>query len=390
MDRSRLQYRKLAKATPVFSLFAVLGLIAGPAPAQDIQTTQETQIAPSRWMPPACNVIAGTSTVTFTRNEGQTLALTPPPAGTFYTTGLVALEAPNTLLASTNGVLLRSTDAGCTWSLLADPREETGYALLTLTRAGGERAYAWADNGTAFLRIDGERVTRLKATGTPILGVGVDPANPDRVRIGDEIGQIWESADAGETWAPLGTPATEGLFVYRVAFDPADLDHILVGTMVQNAFHTADGARSWTKVTGFSIGEREQSNVFSLVISPVDPQVVWAMAIDMVLVDRDPNAARAIYRSVDGGLTFTPVVRGSQASIQNGPTLAAHPADSAVVYWAFGMSYMNYGTDLYRYDAAAARLTSTHNAYHGIRAIDFSPVLPEVVMYLGPSLVAGH
>lgn len=387
MYRSRLQYRKLAKATSVLSLLAVLALNAGPVLAQDIATIQ---LAPSRWTPPACNQIAGTSTVTFTRNEGQTLAPTPPPAGTFYTTGLVALEAPNTLLASTNGVLLRSTNAGCTWSLLADPREETGYALLTLTKAGGERAYAWADNGSAFLRIDGERVTRLKATGTSILGVGVDPANPDRVRLGDEIGQVWESADAGETWAPLGTPATEGLFVYRVAFDPTDLDHILVGTMVQNAFHTTDGARSWTKVTGFSIGEREQSNVFSLVVSPVDPRIVWAMALDMVLVDSDPNAARAIYRSVDGGLTFTPVVRGNQASIQNGPTLAVHPTDPNVVYWAFGMSYMNYGTDLYRYDAAAARLTSRHNGYHGIRAIDFSPALPEVVMYLGPSLVMGH
>jgi outer membrane protein assembly factor BamB len=72
--------------------------------------------------------------------------------------------------------------------------------------------------------------------------------------------------------------------------------------------------------------------------------------------------------------------------MQNGPTMAAHPTDSGILYWDFGVSFGNYGTDLYKVDATTGQVTWTHNAYHGIGAIEFSPASSSL-LYLGLELV---
>ncbi|HEX7183218.1 MAG TPA: dispase autolysis-inducing protein [Thermoanaerobaculia bacterium] len=369
--------KKLLVNTTVFAL--TLGA-ASAAGAQEIGPPT------SAWKVPACQRIVGSSAVTFTQDDGATLTPgTRPLTGTTYALGLVALDTPNTLLAAVGSVIYRSTDAGCRWTVLADLSAHTN-ELLTLTKAGGDRAYVWGDNRGVLFRIDGSAVTVLKSPVTSVLGIGVDPRNADHVRLGDGNGQIWQSTDAGATWSPLGAPALEGAFAYRAAFDRTNPDHILIGTMVNGAYVTTDGARTWTRAFGVSKGN---ANVFNLVISPADPQVVWAMGIDLDIVDTDPGNGRFIYRSVDGGYTFDPVIHQDPAAgiqMQNGPTMAAHPTDPGVFYYAFGMSFQSYGTDLYKYDAATRQLTWTHNAYHGIGAVDFSPADPSV-LYLGLQLV---
>ena len=349
----------------------------------------QEQIGPpsSTWTLPACSRIVGSSALTFTADDGATLTpATRPLRGTTYAKGLVALDTPNVLLGAVQSVLYRSTDAGCSWRVLADLGSQANGELLTLTKVGGERAYAWSDNRGVLFRVDGRTVTTLRSPVTSIVGLGTDPKNADHTRLGDDTGQVWESFDAGATWSPLGSPALAGAFAYRVAFNPASPDHIVVGTMVNGAYVTTDGARTWTQATGLSKGN---ANVFNLVVSPADPQVVWAMGIDLAISDTDPGNGRFIYRSVDGGYTYGPVVHqdpNAGINMQNGPTLAAHPTDPNLLYWDFGMSFGNYGTDLYKVDAATGQVTWTHNPYHGIGAIEFSPASSSL-LYLGLELV---
>jgi hypothetical protein len=364
---------------------SVLGLISlGTAAAAGAQ-----EIGPpaSTWTVPACERIVGASALTFTADQGATL--TPavrPLRGTTYAKGLIALDTPNVLLGAVQSVLYRSTDAGCSWQRLADLTGPAQGELLTLTHAGGERAYVWSDNRGILFRVEGRTVTALRSPATSIVGLGTDPKNPGHARLGDGSGQLWETFDAGSTWNPLGTSALDGAFAYRVAFNPASPDHAVVGTLVNGAFVTVDAGRSWTKATGLSKGN---ANVFNLVFSPADPQVVWAIGIDLDLVDTDPGQGRFIYRSVDGGLTWGPVVHQDPAAginMQNGPLMAAHPTDPNLLYWAFGVSFANYGTDLYRVDAATGQVNWTHNPYHGIGAIAFSPASSDL-LYLGVELV---
>lgn len=359
---------------------AVLGLlIAGTTGAL---AAQEELRPADTWTVPACSRIVGTPAVTYTTDEGATLTPTTRPlTGLVYTSGLVALDTPNTLLAAVNSTIYRSENAGCLWRQVADLGAQAGNELLTLTAATGDRAYIWSDNRPLFFRIDGTTVTPLRGPGTSIVGVAVDPRNGDRVRIGDDAGQIWESLDAGGRWSPVGSPAAQpGYWAYRVAFDPNNLDHAVAGTVVTGGLVTFDGGVTWTPSVGFS---KTSANVFNVVISPADPNVVWAQGIDLSQTETDPSRGRYVFQSVDGGLNFhTVVAEGAGVSLVNGPLMAAHPADAGVLYFIFGSSFQNYGTDLFRFDAATGQLTLTHNAYHGVRAIEFSPASPSV-MYLG-------
>ena len=91
----------------------------------------------------------------------------------------------------------------------------------------------------------------------------------------------------------------------------------------------------------------------------------------------------------NGGATFRAVVDDSaEVNLVNGPTMAAHPTDSDVLYFVFGTKFQGYGTDLFRYDAKKNRLSMTHNANHDINAIAFSPADARV-MYLGLEVESG-
>lgn len=361
---------------------AVLGLlIAGTTVTLAAQ--EEIGRPTDTWNAPACNRIVGTSAVTYTTDEGATLTPTTRPlTGLVYTTGLVALDTPNTLLAAVNSTIYRSKDAGCLWRQVADLGAQAGNELLTLTAATGDRAYIWSDNRPIFFRIDGTTVTPLRGPGTSIVGVAVDPRNGDHVRVGDDAGQIWESLDGGLRWGPVGSPAVRepGYWAYRVAFDPNNLDHAVAGTVVTGGLVTFDGGITWTQSIGFS---KTSANVFNVVVSPADPNIVWAQGIDLSQTETDPSRGRYVFQSVDGGLNFhTAVAEGAGVKLVNGPVMAAHPTDAGVLYFVFGSSFQGYGTDLFRFDAATGQLTLTHNAYHGVKSIEFSPASPSV-MYLG-------
>lgn len=319
---------------------------------------------------PQCSMVTGTGGVTFTRDEGRTLAPTAEPMRPIaYTWGVAALDEPDTLLAWHRDDLLLSTDGGCSWRVAAHV-EEWDFPP-TLTAAKGGRAYVWSENRRFLYRYDARGLVSLKPPAD-FLGVGVDPENGDRVRAGGSDGTVWESVDAGLTWTQIGALAGP-VGYYRFAFDPRNLDHIVAGTLANGAYVSRDGGKNWTRATGLAA---RSANVFQIVFSPVDSNRVWAMGIDL------GDSGRHIYVSDDGGETWR-IVLTEQPGVKliNGPTMAAHPVNRDVVYFIFGTHFQGYGTDVFRYDLQSG-LTVTHNDYHGVNAIAFSRRDPGV-MYLG-------
>jgi hypothetical protein len=318
------------------------------------------------WGEPACSEVSGTPYVTFTRDEGATLAPAPPIGGTNYAMGLVALETPGHLLAGAAGEVLRSTDAGCTWVAIGETNP-----TLTLVAAGGERAYGYAENQAVLVAIDGDALER-RSPAFAILGLGVDAGDADHVRVVDDSGWLRESRDGGETWERVGVPAFDGGLVYRGAFDPEDLDHAIVGLASAGARVTFDGGLQWAPVDG--VGD---ANVFNAVFSRAQPGLVYLQGLR---IDEPEPTSRHIWRSTDGGRSASTIVDQSDAVVLiNGSPMFPHPTDADVLYFTFGSSYADYGTDLYRWDGD---ITSTHNAYHRVLAIAFGA---PGVMYLGVS-----
>lgn len=348
-------------------------------------------LASGVWHTPACSQVSGAGAVTFTKNDGRKLAPTTVPLhGIGYTFGLAALDIPDRLLAEHNGTILRSDDAGCTWSQILEFKD----TLLTFAAAPGGKVFAWGQNTRRLAVINSAGAKLLVPPPVPsILGLGVDRARQNHLRLGGGNGAVWDSTDAGKTWKKVGSlPAVERgsiRLLYKFVFDPGNLDHIVAGQAVYGAFVTRDGGKLWMKSKGLS-QSGGSVNVFNGVISPVDPSVVWVMGLDIGQLDNGAiSGGRHIYRSEDGGVSFRPVVNQSPGvTLVNGPLMAAHPLNRNILYFEFGTSFANYGTDLFKYNYQMRRLTKTHNHYHGISSIVFSPADPQY-LYLGLTVEEG-
>lgn len=359
------------------SLVTVL-VLALPAAAQ-----RRRAVTPREVYPP-CSMVTGNSAVTFTRNEGFTLApFAEAPRPISYTYGLATMvDEQDTLVAWHNDDLLISTNAGCSWRIAATvagadfpPKLET---------AKGGRVYAWSENRFFFVRYDARGAVKLNQP-IEFMGVGIDPNDSDRIRAGGINGTLWESTNGGDSWTQLPSKIDAAL-IYRFTFDPNDLDHILAGTVSKGGFVTRDGGKNWTRSRGF--GGEEGANVFHFAMSPADTNRVWAFAIDLEQSRLgDASHGRHIYQSDDGGETFREVVdEAPGVKLINGPTMAAHPTNKDVLYFIFGTHIFQYGTDLFRYDAASQQLTLTHSTLDDVNAIAFSRKSP-TVMYLGVEAV---
>ncbi len=345
---------------------AVFLLIAVAVPAFS-EVRRRTAAPPPPF--PGCTSVTGTPAVTFTRDEGRTLAnVTEPLTGIGYTYGVAPLDTRGTLLSWHKSTLSISTDNGCSWRAIGDWTIDFPPAI---TAARGGRAFAWSDNRDFFLRYDSRGATQLKPPGS-FVGVGTDRTNGDHLRAGDSTGVLWESSDAGDSWQQLSRlPPEARSLIYRFSFDPHNLDHVIAGTAVSGAFVTFDAGKNWSRTS-----LAEGFNVMNFAISPVDANVVWAMAVDL------SSSVHAIYCSADGGRTFARVLaEAAGVTIINGPVMAAHPVDARFLYFVFGTSFQAYGTDLYRVDASGD-VRVNHNSYDGVDAIAFSPLDPSL-MYLG-------
>lgn len=370
------------KRTAAMAATVGLGLFLGAQPA--VAAVADT------WLAPACGRVVSDGSITFSWNAGQHLTATNQQMSRGTTTSDVdILAAPNRLLAvSDRGLLSASDDAGCTWTEVA---QLDGQGPFAITPAPDGSAYVWTRyNDVRLYRVVGSAVTEV-VPQTPTYGflaLAVDPANARHLRLVDSGGVVFDSADGGSTFRAMGTaPASPGggtVGLYDAAIAPTDLDRVVLGTIVDGAFTSDDGGRTWSQA---AMVPGHRMNVFTVAVSPVDPSVVWAMGLDITEHDTNvPNEGRHIFRSTDGGRTFRAVVDHvpGKVTLTNGLLLVPHPVDAGKVYFEFGTWFAGYGTDLFAYDAALDRLTSTHNPYDDVTAIAFHPRFP-TLMYLGLS-----
>lgn len=326
---------------------------------------------------PRCSMITGTAAVTFTHDFGE--SLTPSTESLkpiAYTFGVaVMLDNPGEVMAWNGDDLLLSTDAGCSWRVVATNSDWD--FPPTLTPAKGGRMYVWSDNRRFLLRYDSRGLATLKPPAD-FIGFTSHNRNGEHLRAGASDGSIWESSDAGDTWTPIGALATNVPLYYRFAFDPNDIDHVVAGTVSNGAYVSRDGGRTWTRATGIG---KAGANIFAAVVSPADSNRVWVEGIDLA------ESRRYIWISSDGGATYEPVIQeGPGVELVNGNIMAAHPTNKDTLFFVFGTHIFGHGTDLYRYDYNERVLRLTHNTHDGINAIAFSQADPNL-MYLGIAAV---
>jgi hypothetical protein len=142
-----------------------------------------------------------------------------------------------------------------------------------------------------------------------------DPSNPDILYAGTVNGGIWRTTDAtaaSPTWVPL-TDHLPSLAISDLEFSPADPTHRtlyaatgsysngLYGGPGAGAYRTTDGGATWSVLGSEVFGNRRIRNIVPTVLD--GGRVVLAGVRD----DPSTNTGGGVYRSADGGTTWTPV-----------------------------------------------------------------------------------
>jgi photosystem II stability/assembly factor-like uncharacterized protein len=130
--------------------------------------------------------------------------------------------------------------------------------------------------------------------------VRLDPR--DRATIYTGTYRVWKSLDGGDGWRPLPTATTDGsawsttTFVTSVAISAASSQSLLIGKG-RAVYRSDDGGSTWTPGRGLP-----DAAVNSVELDPRDPFRAWASL--------STTAGPSVYRSFDGGLNWMPGATG--------------------------------------------------------------------------------
>ena len=138
--------------------------------------------------------------------------------------------------------------------------------------------------------------------------VGV-PTQPNVFYIGVNDGGVWKSTDFGNTWNPIFDDQPTGS-IGAVAVAPSDPNIIYVGSgegLQRPDLSTGDGMYKSNDAgkTWKHLGLRDGQQISSIAIDPRDPNVVFAAVLGHPY---GPNAERGVFRSTDGGASWTKVL----------------------------------------------------------------------------------
>lgn len=154
---------------------------------------------------------------------------------------------------------------------------------------------------------------------------------------------VWRSRDGGTTWNPLGLANTGR--ISSIAVDPGNTNHILVGAMGRQfstgpdrgLYRSLDGGTTWTKVLFVS----DSTGVTDIAINPVHPDTMFCATWERVRRDTYRRAFGpecGIWRSVDRGATWSRLVTGLPLPDDNlgRIALAVAPSRPSTVYAQIG------------------------------------------------------
>jgi photosystem II stability/assembly factor-like uncharacterized protein len=283
--------------------------------------------------------------------------------------------------------VFRSTDGGGTWqkvlyqdentgavALAFDPADaQTVYAALWSSRQGPWENGAWQgrasglyksmDGGTTWRQLKGGLPTAEQGLGR--IGIAVAPSDPNRLYAvvdAPQRGGVYRSEDAGETWRRVHSERRvwgRGSDFAEVKVDPKDKE--LVYAANTSVYRSTDGGRTFTAFKGAPGGD----DYHTIWINPDNPQIILLASDQGAIV------------SVNGGQTW--------GSWYNQPTAQFYHVitDNQFPYWVYG------GQQESGSAAVASRGNDgqiTFRDWHPVGVEEYGYVAPDP---LNPNLVYG-
>jgi photosystem II stability/assembly factor-like uncharacterized protein len=279
---------------------------------------------------------------------------------------------------------------------LSRPSDTNPWVLRGPTNIGGrvtdiemsptsfDTIYAGIASGGVFKSIDGgiNWFPIFDETYTMSIGdISVDPTNPNIIYVGTgEVNGgggsvtyggngVYKSTDAGTTWIHLGLEATES--ISRIIVNPLNPQIVFLGAMgklfgknfERGLYRSTDGGATWENKLFIS----DSTGCIDIIINPLQPDTIFAAMWERI---RRPDRlfyggpTCGLYRSTDGGETWTELVNGLP---NNSPSIGrigiSICASSPNIVYAIYANNIGYFDGVYR---------STNNGDSWVRTNDGS------------------
>ncbi len=217
------------------------------------------------------------------------------------------------------------------------PQDRSHYYVAAAS--GG--VWKTTNNGTSWTPVFDEQ-------GSYSIGyVALDPKNPHVVWVGTgennsqrSVGYgdgVYRSDDGGKSWKKVGLDKSE--HIGKILLDPRNSDVVYVAAQGplwgpggdRGLYKTTDGGKTWKCVLSIS----ENTGVTDVVLDPRNPDVLIAAAYQRrrhvwTLIDGGPESA--LYRSTDGGASWTKLKAGLPTVDLGRIGLAVAPSNPDIVY----------------------------------------------------------
>ena len=189
--------------------------------------------------------------------------------------------------------------------------------------------YMGTDGGGVWKTTDGGMTWKpiFDGESAPSIGaLALAPSNPNIIYAGTGVNTIYgdvtygsgvyKSTNGGETWQQAGLEDTR--HIARILVDPRNPDVLLVAAMghtygpneERGVFRSTDGGRRWKKV----LFKDNTTGAIDICFEPGNPKVVYATLWHEVwkpgLKDQSIGPGGGLYKSIDGGISWTQITGG--------------------------------------------------------------------------------
>jgi photosystem II stability/assembly factor-like uncharacterized protein len=229
-------------------------------------------------------------------------------------------------MGATGGGVWKTVNAGVTWTPISDRYFKTGSV--------GAIAVAESDPNVVYVGM-GEACLR------------------SNISHGDGV---YKSTDAGRTWQNVGL--RDSSQIGRMWVDPKDPDRVYVAAIghpygpneERGVFRSTDGGKSWKKI----LYVNDKTGAADISVDPSNTHVIYASTWQMLRRPWDIyefGEGSGIYKSTDGGDTWSSLKNGLPQGPLGKIGLAVSPADPKRIWATIGAEQ---GGGVYRSDDAGA------------------------------------